>query len=68
MHMRAYSSYTVKELFKKNQLIIKDIFTCSNNDLTWGAGARILFLQNLFFTISATIGKGSLLIGIAKKN
>ena len=67
MHMRAYSSYTVKELFKKNQLIIKDIFTCSNNDLTWGQVREYSFLQNLFFSISATIGKGSLLIGITKK-
>ncbi len=68
MHMRAYSSYTIKKLFKKNQLIIKDIFTCSNNDLTWGQVRKYSFFQKLFFTISALFGKGSLLIGIAKKN
>ena len=67
MHMRAYSSYTIKKLFKKNQLIIKDIFTCSNNDLTWGQVRKYSFFQKLFFTYLALFGKGSLLIGIAKK-
>ena len=67
MHMRAYSSNTIKQLFKKNQLIIRDIFTCSNNDLIWGQVREYSFLQKLFFNISALFGKGSLLIGIAKK-
>ena len=49
MHMRAYSSFTVKQLFEKNQLIIKDIFTCSNNDLIWGQVREYSFLQKLFF-------------------
>ena len=67
MHMRAYSSHTIKQLFEKNQLIVRDIFTCSNNDTTWGQVRKYSLLQKLFFTFSASIGKGSLLIGIAKK-
>ena len=53
MHMRAYSSHTIKQLFEKNQLIIKDIFTCSNNDLTWGQVREYsFFAKTLFYFLS----------------
>ena len=50
MHMRAYSSITIKKLFKKNQLIIKDIFTCSNNDLTWGQVREYSFFKTFLLS------------------
>ena len=52
MHMRAYSSHTIKQLFEKNQLIIRDIFTCSNNDLTWGQVREYSFSKTLFYFLS----------------
>ena len=67
MHMRAYCSQTIKKLFENNKFSIKNIFTCSNNDSTWGQVRQYSLFQKLFFNLSALIGKGSLLIGIAKK-
>ena len=67
MHMRAYSERTIDFLFKKHELQIEKIFTCSNNDSTWGQVRSYRLLQKAFYSATGFINKGSLLIGIAKK-
>ena len=68
MHMRAYTKKTIKSLFDKNNLLTKSIITCSNNDITWGQVRDYSIAKILFYSITGLIGKGSLLIGIAKKD
>ena len=68
MHMRAYTKKTIKYLFDKNNLLTKSIITCSNNDITWGQVRDYSIAKIFFYSMTGLIGKGSLLIGIAKKD
>jgi 2-polyprenyl-3-methyl-5-hydroxy-6-metoxy-1,4-benzoquinol methylase len=67
MHLRAYSEKTLKTFFNLYNLKIIKVFTCSNNNSIWGQVRDYKIYQKLFYSITGLAGRGSLLIGIAKK-
>jgi len=67
MHMRAYSFKTIETLFKIHFLQTKNIFSCSNNHSIWGQVRNYSNFQKFFYGLTGFFGKGSLLVGIAKK-
>ena len=58
----------MKTLFNLYNLKIIQIFTCSNNNAIWGQVRDYKIYQKLFYSITGLAGRGSLLIGIAKKD
>ncbi|MBH10714.1 MAG: hypothetical protein CMG74_10275 [Candidatus Marinimicrobia bacterium] len=67
MHLRAYTEKTINYLYKRLNLSSEMIFVCGNTDHTWGQVREYSFFQKSLYTISNTLGMGSLLIGIAQK-
>ena len=67
MHLRAFSKKSLSYLLNQNNFNTINVFTCGNNDSTWGQVRKYSTFQKMTFSFSALINSGSILIGLATK-
>ena len=67
MHLRAFSKKSLSYLLNQNNFNFINVFTCGNNDSTWGQVRKYSIFQKMIFSFSALIKSGSILVGLAKK-
>ena len=67
MHLRAFSKKSLSYLLNQNNFNTINVFTCGNNDSTWGQVRKYSTFQKMTFSFSALINSGSILIVLATK-
>jgi hypothetical protein len=67
MHLRAFRKKTINRLFKDFKLYNRIVLTCGNADKIWGQVRDYSLSQKSLYTLTGSMGLGSLLIGVAQK-
>ena len=67
MHLRAFRKKTINRLFKDFKLYNRIVLTCGNTDKIWGQVRDYSLSQKFLYTLTGSMGLGSLLIGVAQK-
>jgi 2-polyprenyl-3-methyl-5-hydroxy-6-metoxy-1,4-benzoquinol methylase len=67
MHLRAFRKKTIDRLFKDFNLSNRIVLTCGNTDKIWGQVRDYSLSQKSLYTLTGSMGLGSLLIGVAQK-